>query len=59
MIFIYGKPLNERIISVGKDYYVFDLKKDEINILYQDTMWVQHILGGFKPIGKTFKQKTR
>jgi hypothetical protein len=33
-------PLHTKIVTAGKDYYVFESKKEGIRMIFRDTMWV-------------------
>jgi hypothetical protein len=38
--FLQDKPVRSRIIKIGKSYYVFESRTDNINFTYTDTMWL-------------------
>lgn len=46
-------PLTAEIVETGKDYYIFEAKKEGYPFVYRDTL--RRAVGGFKPMGETFE----
>ncbi|MCX6316297.1 MAG: hypothetical protein NTW29_03345 [Bacteroidetes bacterium] len=52
-----GVSYIHRIKQIEQDYYLFDFFQDGNKEVVSDTMWIDHLIGGFKTLEGTYKEQ--